>query len=141
MERVLDTTLSVRRFQVLVLGFFALSALALVAMGVYGVVAYLVQQRAPEFGVRLALGADQRRILTMVLSDGIRMAAGGVVLGLIGAMAAGRVLAGMLYRARAFDPLVLAAVSLLVVGVVLLASLVPATRAARTSPGLTLKSD
>ena len=141
MERVLDTTLSVRRFQLLVLGFFALSALALVAMGVYGVVAYLVQQRAPEFGVRLALGADRRRILTMVLSDGVRMAAGGVVLGLIGAMAVGRVLAGMLYRARAFDPLVMAGVSSVVVGVVLLASLVPATRAAGTSPGATLKSD
>jgi predicted permease len=141
MERVLDATLSVRRFQLILLGFFAASALVLVAMGVYGVVAFLVQQRGREFGVRLALGADRRRILGLVLGDGVRLAAGGVAVGLVGATVAGRLLSSLLYQAKPFDPAVFLGVATVVLLVVLAASWVPAARAAETSPGASLQSE
>jgi predicted permease len=141
MDGVLETTLSVRRLQLLLLSFFAVSGLLLVAVGVYGVVAFLVGERSREFGVRLALGADRSGILGMVLRDGIRLAIAGAAAGLIGAAILGRVLQSVLFGVKPFDPLVLGAVPLLVLAVVIVATLGPALRAAGTDPGTTLRSE
>lgn len=141
MDAVLDTTLSVRRLQLLLLGFFALSGLVLVAAGVYGVVAFLVSERAREFGVRLALGADRGGILRLVLGDGVRLAVIGVAAGLGGALVLGRLLQSVLFGVRFADPVVLSVVPLVVLVVVTAATLGPALRAARTDPGMTLKGE
>lgn len=141
MAGVLDTTLSVRRLQLLLLSFFAASGMLLVAAGVYGVVAFLVSERSREFGVRLALGADRAGILGLVLQDGVRLAIAGAAAGLLGAALLGRLLQSVLFGVNPFDPLVLGAVPLLVLAVVVAATLGPALRAARTDPGTTLRSE
>jgi len=141
MGGVLDTTLSVRRLQLLLLSFFAASGLLLVAAGVYGVVAFLVGERSREFGVRLALGADRAGILGLVLQDGLRLAIAGAAAGVLGAALLGRLLQGTLFGVNPFDPLVLGMVPLLVLAVVILAALGPALRATRTDPGTTLRSE
>lgn len=141
MDQVLDTTLSVRRFQLALLGFFALSGLVLAALGVYGVVAFLVQQRTREFGVRMALGATRGGILRMVLRDCGRLGLAGAAIGLAAALVASRWLRGLLYQVGPADPVVLVGVPLLVLGVVLASALVPARRAAGTSPGETLRAE
>ncbi len=141
MDGVLESTLSVRRLQLLLLSFFAASGLLLVAAGVYGVVAFLVGERSREFGIRLALGADRSGILGLVLREGARMAAAGAAAGLIGAAILGRLLQGVLYGVRPFDPLVLGVVPLLVLLVVLAATLGPALKAASTDPGATLRGE
>jgi putative ABC transport system permease protein len=141
MDGVLETTLSVRKLQLLLLSFFAISGLLLVAAGVYGVVAFLVGERSREFGVRLALGADRAGILGMVLRDGVRLAIAGALAGLIGAVILGRVLQSVLYGVKPFDPLVLGAVPVLVLVVVVVATLGPALRAAGTDPGTSLRSE
>jgi predicted permease len=141
MDGVLETTLSVRRLQLLLLTFFAASGLLLVAAGVYGVVAFLVGERSREFGVRLALGADRSGILGLVLRDGVKLAIAGVAAGLLGAAALGRVLQSVLYGVKAVDPVILGTVPVLVLGVVVVATLGPALRAAATDPGTTLRSE
>jgi len=141
MNGVLETTLSVRRLQLLLLSFFAVSGLLLVAAGVYCVVAFLVGERSREFGVRLALGADRGGILGLVLRDSTRLAIAGVLAGLGGAMVLGKVLQSVLYGVKAVDPLVIGTVPLIVLGVVLAATIGPALKAARTDPGTTLRSE
>ncbi|HEX9895374.1 MAG TPA: ABC transporter permease [Gemmatimonadales bacterium] len=141
MDNVLGTTLSVRRLQLLLLSFFAVSGLLLVAAGVYGVVASLVSERSREFGVRLALGADRGSILRMVLGDGARMAALGAVAGVFGAIVLGHLLRSVLYGVKPRDPVVLVLVPLLVLLVVLVATFGPARRAAATDPGPTLRAE
>jgi predicted permease len=141
MNGVLETTLSVRKLQLLLLSFFAGSGLLLLAAGVYGVVAFLVGERSREFGVRLALGADRGGILGLVLRDSTRLAIAGVVAGLLGAMLLGKVLQSVLYGVGAVDPLVIGTVPVIVLLVVLAATLGPALKAARTDPGTTLRSE
>jgi len=141
MNGVLETTLSVRKLQLLLLSFFAVSGLLLVAAGVYGVVAFLVGERSREFGVRLALGADRGGILSLVLRDGTRLAIGGVLAGVAGAVVLGKVLQSVLYGVKAVDPLVIGTVPMIVLVVVLAATLGPALKAARTDPGTTLRSE
>ena len=141
MNGVLETTLSVRKLQLLLLTFFAVSGLLLVAAGVYGVVAFLVGERSREFGVRLALGADRGGILGLVLRDSTRLALAGAGAGLLGAILLGKVLQSVLYGVQAVDPLVIGTVPLLVLLVVLAATLGPALKAARTDPGTTLRSE
>ena len=141
MEGVLDTTLSVRKLQLLLLTFFAASGLLLVAAGVYGVVAFLVGERSREFGVRLALGADRGGILGLVLRDSTNLAIAGAAAGLVGALVLGRLLQSVLYGVKAVDPFVIATVPVLVLAVVLAATLGPAWKAARTDPGTTLRSE
>jgi predicted permease len=141
MDQVLETTLSVRRLQLLLLSFFAFCGLLLVAVGVYGVVAFLVSERSREFGVRMALGADRPGIVRMVLGEGMRMALLGGAAGLLGAALLGQVLRGVLYGVPPLDPLVLTAVPLLVLVVAAAATLGPALRAAATDPGTTLRAE
>jgi putative ABC transport system permease protein len=113
---------------------FALLGLVLAAIGIYGVISYLVTQRATEFGIRLALGASPASILRLVLRHGVLLTSIGVVLGLIGAYGLNRVLASMMPRMAPIDPLILLATAGALFGVALLAAYVPARRAAAINP-------
>jgi predicted lysophospholipase L1 biosynthesis ABC-type transport system permease subunit len=125
----------------LLLTAFASVALALGAVGIYGVVAYAVAGRTREIGVRMALGARATDVLGMVLREGGTLVAVGVVIGIAGALAAGRLLAGFLFGVAPSDPAVFMAVPLLLGAVALGACLVPAMRAARVDPVVALRSD
>jgi putative ABC transport system permease protein len=129
------------RFVAQLLAAFALVAVVLGAVGVYGVVAFAVARRTRELGVRSALGATPGAIRALVLRDGGRLAAAGVVVGLAGALASGRLLQRFLFGVGAADPLVLGAVSALLLAVVLVASALPARRAARVDPLTALRTD
>src|SRR5256886_3878912 len=113
---------------------FASMALLLAAIGVYGVVAYAVAQRTHEIGVRVALGAEQRDVLRLVVGRGLGLTAGGGALGGLGAAGLTRGLRSQLYGGGAFDPLSFALTALLLVAVALLASYLPARRATRVDP-------
>jgi putative ABC transport system permease protein len=123
------------------LALFAGVALALAAVGVYGVMSYGVVQRTREIGIRMALGARQQDVLRLVVGDGARLAGAGVVLGLLLAASLSRVLSGMLYGVSAFDPLSYGVLTLILVLVALTASWLPARRAARVDPNEALRSD
>ena len=138
---VVDASLAQRRFGMLLLGFFATSALALVVIGLYGVIAYGVTQRTHEIGVRSALGASRREVFRLIVGEGARVTAVGVVIGLVGALALARVLESMLYRVSALDPLTLGAVTLGLVTIALAASGIPARRAMRVEPVEALRGD
>jgi ABC-type antimicrobial peptide transport system permease subunit len=112
----------------------ALIALFLGAVGIYGVLSYVVSLRTPEIGTRLALGASPGGVLRMVLSHGLRVAGAGALFGLVAALALGRVMVALLYDVTPFDPVTLVATSAIFLGVAVLASLLPAARAARTAP-------
>ncbi|HWH51860.1 MAG TPA: ABC transporter permease [Gemmatimonadaceae bacterium] len=123
--------------------FAALGGLALVlaAVGLYSVIAYGVAQRSHELGVRIALGAHASRLVRLIMRDGVRLAAAGVVIGAAIALASGRWIAPLLFEERPSDPAVYATVAFTLVGVALAASLVPALRAARVDPNVALRSD
>jgi putative ABC transport system permease protein len=120
---------------------FACVGLALGAIGIYGVVAYAVSQRTREIGVRMALGATEQRVLRLVLSDGARLAALGVVIGLALAVVATRALRGLVYGVSTLDPVTYLAVAALLVTVAIVATLVPARRAARIPPATALRME
>jgi predicted permease len=120
---------------------FGLLALAVAMAGVYGVMSYLVSQRTHEYGVRMALGAKNSEIVSLVLRRGLLTALSGIVLGLAGAFAATRILTGFLYNVSAMDPTVFAAVSLALAAIALLACFVPARSAAKVSPIEVLKAE
>ncbi len=141
LREALAASLAPRRFQAgLFLG-FALLAGALAAAGVYGLTAYSVAQRRDELGVRLALGAHGGRLARLVLGEGLRLGACGLVAGLGGALAATRWISRWLYGVQSWDPLVLGAVAAAIFGAVVAASLLPALRAARTSPAVALRGN
>ena len=141
METVLSTSLARQRFSASLLGIFAMIALALSAVGIFGVMTAMVTQRTRELAVRLALGAHPRKVLHLVLSHGAWLAGIGIVIGLFGAFALSRVVAGLLYDVRASDPANLVGVSLLLAAVALLACYIPARRATRLDPIITLRED
>jgi putative ABC transport system permease protein len=123
-----------RRFAAALVVGFAGVAVFLGLFGVYGVVSYTVAQREREFGVRMALGAEGRRILRSVLRQGLAIAAMGVVIGLVGAVLLTRVMESLLFGVAPTDPLTFLATALLLTGVALLACYIPARRAARVDP-------
>jgi putative ABC transport system permease protein len=129
------------RMQAIVVGIMGGLGLLLAVVGLFGVVAYLVSRRVQEFGVRLALGASPGVILRGVLGQGLRMALAGAAVGIVGALTAGRALAGLFYEVRPADPLTLVSSVLLLAAVALAASYVPARRASRVNPVTTLKSE
>jgi ABC-type antimicrobial peptide transport system permease subunit len=124
-----------------VLGAFALAALLLAAVGIYGVVAYGVVQRTRELGIRMALGAGGGNLLSMVIRQGMTPVLVGMLFGLAAALAGGRVLRSLLFGVDATDPLSLAAVILFLAGVSLAAIYLPARRAARSDPMVALRND
>ncbi|MGH7529914.1 MAG: ABC transporter permease [Gemmatimonadales bacterium] len=130
-----------RRFNTIVLGAFAMLALGLAAIGLYGVLSYTVAQRTQEIGVRMALGARDGDVFRAVLGNGLRLALVGVVVGGIGALLFTRVLRTLLFQVSPTDPLVLVGVAALLVAVAALASGLPAHRAARVDPMVALRTE
>ena len=141
MRDALRGSLAERRLVLILVGSFAGAALLLVALGVYGVTASAVTQRTRELGIRMALGADRRKVVLAVLGAPARLVTLGLVLGLAGTLATGRVVRKMLYGVSSSDPLTLGAVALTLLLVTLLASYFAARRATRVDPMVALRSD
>lgn len=141
MEEILDSSLVTRRFSVTLIGLFAALALLLAAIGTYGVVAYSVSQRTSEFGIRLALGARSREVLSLVVRQSLGAAAFGITLGLSGAWALSSLLENQLYGVTPKDPLSFSFAPMLLILVTILASLVPAFRATRVDPVTVLRQE
>jgi putative ABC transport system permease protein len=128
-----------RRFLLLLVGLFAAAALALAAVGIYGVVAFSVTRRTQEIGIRMALGGQRSDVLRLVMSEGARMAALGVLIGIAASMAITRLMSTLLFGISATDPLTFVCVALLLSLVALLASYIPARRAMRVDPIIALR--
>jgi predicted permease len=141
MTEAVRGSLAERRLVLTLVAAFALAALLLAMLGVYGVTASAVTQRTRELGIRSALGADRRAILWSVASEPARLVAIGLVLGLALTLAGGRVVRSLLYGMRATDPLTLAAVAVVLLAVALLATWIPARRATRVDPMIALRAD
>ncbi|HEV8345791.1 MAG TPA: ABC transporter permease [Vicinamibacterales bacterium] len=141
MTSTLSTSVATPRFRTLLVGAFAALALCLAMAGVYGVMAYTVERRTAEIGVRLALGAASRDILTLVLKQGLLLASAGIVCGCALALAVTRLLAGMLFGVTAVDPLVFAAAPLLLLTSAIAACAAPALRASRVDPMIALRAE
>jgi len=141
MEDILGDSLSRTSFTMTLLVLAAVVALFLGSVGIYGVLSYVATQRTSEIGVRLALGADAASVRKLILSHGMILTVSGVVLGLVGALALGRVLSSLLFGVSPADPLTLVAVSVLFLAVAAVSSLVPAQRAAKTPPAVALRAD
>jgi len=134
MKQIVYGSVGESRFGTTLLGLFALLALFVSAIGLYGVMSYVVSQRTREFGIRMAVGATRGAILRGVLGKAAKLVSIGICLGLVGAALLARVIASLLYGVKPFDVATLASVSLLLASVVLLASFVPARRASKVNP-------
>jgi len=139
MDEVVSRSTSRQRFNMLLMTVFGSSALLLAAIGIYGLMAYSVQQRTQEIGIRLALGADAGDVKRMIVLQGMRLAVVGVGVGLASAFGLTRFIASILYGVKAWDPLVFVSVPLLLAAVALLAVWLPAGRASRVSPIVALR--
>ena len=138
-NETLVASLAQRRFSLQMVGMFALTALLLAALGIYGVISYNVSERTHEIGIRLALGARRANIMRMVLRQALTLAATGAAVGLIAAIVVSRLMSGLLYGVQPTDPWTFAGVALLLVLVGLLACYVPARRAVRVDPMVALR--
>ena len=141
MEEIVDASVSSRRFPMLLLTGFALLALALAAVGIAGVVSYSVVQRTKEIGVRMALGAQSRDVLSLVVGRSVSWTLAGLAAGLVASLGLLRFLGTLLYGVAPIDPTVLGAVSVLLMAVALGASYLPARRAARVDPVVALRCE
>jgi predicted permease len=141
MTEVVSTALATPRLTGFLMGTFAAIALTLAAVGIYGVLSYLVARRTHEIGIRLAVGADRTQVLALVLKQGLTLAGGGIIVGLIAAFLLTRLMQSLLYEVQPSDPWTFVTVSLALVGVALLASALPAFRATRVSPLIALRTE
>lgn len=141
MDALVDGHLARPRFYLFLLSLFSALAVILAAVGIYGVVAYVVSQRTREIGVRMALGARQREVVGLMLWQGLRPAAAGVVVGIVVALAVGRAASGLLYTVRPTDPVTFAGVTAILMVVVVVASLIPAMRASSVPPAESLRGE
>jgi len=141
LNETVSASLSGRRFSMEMVGLFALTALLLAGLGIYGVISYMVSERTHEIGIRIALGAERRSILRMVLRQGLALAVAGAAVGLVSALIVSHMMAGLLYGVRPTDPLTFAGVALLLIGVALLACYIPARRAIRVDPLVALRHE
>jgi predicted permease len=140
MQSSLSSSLAQRRFVMILLGAFAALSLLLASIGIYGVIAYLVEQRSQEIGIRLALGAQRTHVLNLILWQGMRLALIGIAIGVAAGVALTRMMTGMLYGVSATDPGTFIGVAVLLVIVVASACYIPARRASRVDPMQTLHS-
>lgn len=141
MQQKISSTLERSHFDTFLLSIFAFAALLLSSIGIYGVLSYMVAERTRDIGIRMALGASTGKIVWDVLTSGVRLAGAGLLIGLAGAFAATRLLASLLYNVRPTDGITFAAVSLLLLGVAILASYLPARRAMRVDPIIALRHE
>jgi len=137
MEEVLSESIARQRFSTMLLGVFA--ALALAAVGIYGVMSYAVAQRTHEIGIRMALGAPAGSVLRLVVGQGLKLVSAGVLLGLLCSLLLTRLMSSLLFGVSPTDPLTLTTISLVLVAVALLASYIPARRAAKVDPLIALR--
>jgi putative ABC transport system permease protein len=141
LSRLVDDSMVTPRFSALLLASFAALALVLACIGMYGVISYSVSQRTQEIGIRMALGAHHRDVFSMILAQGARLAGLGVAIGLLAAVAATRVMGGLLYGVRPIDPPTFIAVAVFLMAVALVACYVPARRATRIDPMVALRNE
>jgi putative ABC transport system permease protein len=141
MNEVIADSLSRRRFAMILLNAFAVVALVLSSIGLYGVISYLVGQSTYEVGIRLALGAQRKDVLLVVLSQGMKMTLGGVALGLLASLGLTRLLTKMVYGVSTTDPATFAVIAALLIFVALLACLIPARRATKVDPLTALRCE
>jgi putative ABC transport system permease protein len=140
MQEVVASSIQVRRFRTVLLSLFAVLALALAAVGTYGVMAYTVAQRTHEIGIRLALGAQPNGVRTLVISEGLRLAGYGISAGLLASLGLTRLLSDVLYGVKSTDPASFVTSLLLLIVVALLASYIPASRAMKMDPANIFRS-
>ena len=140
MDRVLAGETAPRRAQLQVLGVLAAVAILLSGVGIYGLLAYTVSQRSQEIGVRLALGAEPARIGRMILADGMRLAAIGILPGMLGGYAAARGMSALLFGVAPYDPATFGIVALVMAAIGIAASWIPALRASRVDPAITMRA-
>jgi putative ABC transport system permease protein len=141
LEQELSNSIAPRRFNLALLAAFAGTAVLLALIGIYGVIAYLVTQRTPEIGIRMALGARRREIVRLVLAQGMEMVLIGILVGAVSSLALMRLMAAMLYSVKPGDPGTFAAVAVLLAATALLACFVPAMRSALIDPLTALRHD
>jgi putative ABC transport system permease protein len=141
MEQIIERSTGEPRFRSFLIASFALLALLLAAVGVYGLISFTVTQRVPEIGVRLALGASPRQVFAQVIGQGLRLAVIGVVIGLLAAAGATTLVRGLLFNTSATDPLVYGSLAALLLAMAALACYVPARRAMRVDPMTALRSE
>jgi predicted permease len=141
LERLVDDAVGPRRLVTRLLGFFSILALMLAALGLYGVMAFAVTQRQQEIGIRMAIGAQRRDILQMILRDGLKLVVIGVGVGLAGSLMFDRLLQGLLFGVSAYDPLTFVAIAGLLTVIATLACLLPARRATKVDPMVALRAE
>jgi predicted permease len=141
MDDVVAASMATDRFMTRLLTAFSAVALLLAAIGIFGVISYSVAQRRREIGVRMAVGASRIDVIRLVVSGALRLAGGGVLLGIAGALVAGELLRSMLFGIGAFDPLTFIAAGTVLLAVAFAASVLPALRAARTPPAAVLNTE
>jgi putative ABC transport system permease protein len=139
MNEIVSRSIWAQRFYAMLFGIFAALALILAAVGIYGVMSYAITQRTREIGIRMALGAGQLNVLKLTLTQGMRLALTGVVVGLFGAFALTRLMSGMLFGVSATDSATFVSIAGLLIGVTLLACYVPARRATKVDPLVALR--
>ena len=139
MEEIVSDSVARQRFSMLLLGVFAGLAVVLAAVGIYGVMSYSVAQQTREIGIRMALGAQRSDVLKMTVGQGLRLVLTGVAIGLAAAFVLTRVMSTLLFGVSPTDPLTFISISIVLIGVALLASYIPALRATRVDPMFALR--
>jgi ABC-type antimicrobial peptide transport system permease subunit len=139
MKELISNSISDRKFSMVLLGTFAALALLLSSIGIYAVISYLIGQRTHEIGIRMALGAQRKDILALVLGEGVRLVLLGAAIGIAAALGLTRLMTNLLYGVSAKDPLTFAAVPVVLLGVAMLACYIPARRAMRLDPNIALR--